>query len=58
MVGIVDGGWAGRIFRHPGIMHSLFSKAGSEICPYISLRFRSFDTFTEARSLSLAFSWT
>ena len=57
-VGGVDGGLAGMMFRHPGGIHSLFPKAGSEICPCISLRFRSFDTCTEARSLSLAFSWT
>ena len=44
MVGGVDGGWAGGMLRHPGGMHSLFPKAGSEIRPCISLRFRSFDT--------------
>ena len=52
-VGVVDGGWAGRMLRHPGGMHSLFPKAGSEIRPCISLRFRSFDTWNEARNLSL-----
>ena len=49
----MDGGWAGRMLRHPGGIHSLFPKAGSEIRPCISLRFRSFDTWNEARSLSL-----
>ena len=49
---------AGKMFGHLGGIHSLFPKAGSEICPSISLRFRSFDTCTEARSLIFAFSWT
>ena len=55
---VVDRWWAGRMFGHLGGIHYLFPKAGSLICPCISLRFRSFDTCTEARSLSFAFSWT
>ncbi len=53
-----DGEWAGRMSRHLGGMYSRFPKEGSESIPWICLMFRSCDMCTEARSLSLAFSWT